>query len=297
MIKNKIVITALCVTVSALVLVTTILIVVLTNKSTEQDNQRSQKPTHAQTHKTVSTPDSATPDNVTVDQTQPLSNTEEATQEPTQTNTDAFYNANISAPDSLTYALSLNGNTIDDLSNLSCKQLVTVSSSGSTAKIDFYYLHNNEWKLDNSSSCNGYIGSNGITTDMHEFSYATPKGLYAVSEAFYINSAPNTGLDTFQVTSDTYWVDDPDSAYYNKRIEGTSNKDWDSAEHMIDYTVEYEYGFVINYNPEAKYNAGSAIFFHVGYKSTAGCVATDKSNVLRYLEKLDANQSPYILMV
>ena len=85
--------------------------------------------------------------------------------------------------------------------------------------------------------------------------------------------------------------------YYNKRVEGTADKDWNSAEHMIDYSAAYEYGFVIDYNPDAVYNAGSAIFFHISYSSTAGCVGTDKNMVLQYLAKLDSTKNPYILIV
>ncbi len=66
---------------------------------------------------------------------------------------------------------------------------------------------------------------------------------------------------------------------------------------MIDYTTAYEYGFVIAYNPDAVYNAGSAILFHVSYSSTAGCVGTDKGMVLQYLAKLDSIKNPYILIV
>lgn len=60
-----------------------------------------------------------------------------------------------------------------------------------------------------------------------------------------MHNAPNTGLTTFKITNDTYRVDDPNSAYYNKRVDGTQNKDWNSAEYMIDHPTEYEYGFVI----------------------------------------------------
>ena len=57
------------------------------------------------------------------------------------------------------------------------------------------------------------------------------------------------------------------------------------------------FGFVIDYNTEAVYNAGSAIFFHVSYNPTAGCVGTDREMVLQYLSKLDAYKHPYIIIV
>lgn len=203
----------------------------------------------------------------------------------------------IQAPDNMVGLLAQNDNNLNSLSEIGCKQFLTVSSNGSSAHIDFYELKENEWVLDEALSCDGFVGANGVTSDMHEGGYASPKGLYPVGDAFYIYNKPETRLSTFEVTNDTYWVDDPDSKYYNKRVEGTSDKDWNSAEHMIDYAAAYEYGFVIDYNPEAVYNAGSAIFFHISYSSTAGCVGTDKDMVLQYLAKLDSTKNPYILIL
>lgn len=202
-----------------------------------------------------------------------------------------------SVPDELTELLARDGKTAEALRQSGCEQLITVDASGSSAQIDFYTLGGSRWTKDDNLSCVGYVGANGITEDMHEGGYATPKGLYPIGDAFYINDKPATGLGTFAVTEDTYWVDDPNSKYYNKRVEGTADMDWSSAEHMIDYTTAYEYGCVIDYNPDAVYNAGSAIFFHVSYSSTAGCVGTDRDMVLRYLAQLQASKNPYILIV
>lgn len=197
----------------------------------------------------------------------------------------------------LSRLLRLSDLTADRLTELGCKQLVTVESSGSEAQIGFYELQNDEWVENDKLLCTGYVGRNGVTEDMHEGGKATPKGLYSVGEAFYIDDIPTTGLDTFQITEDTYWVDDPDSSMYNRRVEGRKNADWSSAEHMIDYRPSYDYGFVIDYNTEAVYNAGSAIFFHISGRPTAGCVGTDTDMVLRYLAALEKTQKPYILIL
>ena len=143
----------------------------------------------------------------------------------------------------------------------------------------------------------GFVGHNGVTENMHEGGYATPKGLYSVGEAFYIDDKPTTGLDIFQITENTYWVDDPNSSMYNRRVEGRQKADWNSAEHMISFRPSYDYGFVIDYNTEAVYNAGSAIFFHYSGDPTAGCVGTSTKMVLRYLAALDKKLNPYILIV
>ena len=122
--------------------------------------------------------------------------------------------------------------------------------------------------------------------------------MYAVGDAFYQESKPATKLNAFKITSKTYWVDDPNSKYYNKRVEGISNKDWSSAEHMSEIS-SYKYGFVIEYNTNPiKKGAGSAIFFHISHNSpTAGCVSVSEDKVLAYLKKLDKSKNPYILII
>ena len=204
--------------------------------------------------------------------------------------------AELTAPDEMETLLRQGGASLQQLSDLGCTQLMTVSSSGSSAEIRFFVCENNTWTADEELTCSGFVGRNGVTVDMHEGGNATPFGLYHIGDAFYIDDQPATGLSSFRITSDTYWVDDPDSSHYNRRVEGTAEKDWDSAEHMIDIDG-YRYGFVIDYNTAAEYNKGSAIFFHSSSGPTAGCVGTDESSVLAYLSRLNASSNPFILIV
>lgn len=200
-------------------------------------------------------------------------------------------------PEMLNDYLSQNGSSMEALESAGCSQLVVVDSYGTSAEIRYFSKEGAAWQEDESLFCYGYVGLQGTVYDMSEQISGTPKGLYPIYEAFYIYQKPETGLDTFEVTSDTYWVDDPDSAYYNQRVEGTANKDWNSAEHMIDYTYNYNYGFVVGYNMPPEYNKGSAIFFHIGDSPTAGCIATSEGMVLEYLKNLDASNNPYILVI
>ena len=203
----------------------------------------------------------------------------------------------IEAPEELVQLLEVNGNSIEELNDSGCRQLITVQSEGSSANIDFYQVVDNQWTLMPELSCSGYVGSNGVTADMYEGGYASPMGLYSIGEAFYISQMPETGLDVFRITPETYWVDDPASEYYNMRVEGQENADWNSAEHMASISG-YEVGFVINYNTEARIRgAGSAIFFHISSSPTAGCVGTSYENVLSYLRALDKTQNPHILIL
>ena len=216
--------------------------------------------------------------------------------EPTAGSVQATTEPEVTAPEQLSAMLEANGLCLQDLEALGCRQLVTVDAEGTSAQIDLYVLADYQWQRQETVSCSGYVGKNGTTAQKCEGDKATPKGLYPIAEAFYMAEAPQTGLPVFQITADTYWVDDPKSEFYNQRVEGTENKDWTSAEQMYRYSTSYEYGFVIGYNTEGTPNAGSAIFFHVGDHPTAGCIATGRAFVLEYLALLREEPEPYILI-
>lgn len=198
-------------------------------------------------------------------------------------------------PDNLTKALSYEGLTTEYLDKLNCSQLVVVESLGSQGYLSFFEKDpQGRWVQNDSLTAGGWVGKNGVGK-ASEWSPTTPEGLYRVGSAFYTGNKPETGLASFAITPDTYWVDDPGSAYYNKRVVGTGNMDWNSAEEM--YISSYRYGFVIEYNTSNTVpGAGSAFFFHVYGQPTDGCVGTDTSTVLAYLKKLDASKNPYILI-
>ena len=199
--------------------------------------------------------------------------------------------------------LSKGKTSTEQLKNKNIKQLIIVDSNGSNANVYFYENINNEWKIDSTLNATGHVGEGGtIEGDKHsENTKKTPAGLYEIGDAFYqTNNAkePKTGLNILKITSNTYWIDDPNSKYYNKHAEGNNNKDWNSYEDMSNIKW-YKYGFVIRFNmdPIVK-NKGSAIFFHIDHNSaTSGCVSVSEDKVLAYLKKLDKNKKPYILII
>lgn len=217
---------------------------------------------------------------------QTLPPTEESTMPPTQPP---------AQPEELTQLLAAEGVTFDQLTENGCRQLICVTAHRTAAQIRYFSCREGLWEESDSLSCVGHVGTSGVREEKQEGDGATPTGLYPIREAFYIGQPPQTGLDIFEITPDTYWVDDPDSEFYNQKVEGTAAKDWNSAEHMIDYPV-YRSGFTVGYNEEAAYKAGSAIFFHIGDHPTAGCIATEEAMVLAYLEQLDRTANPYILI-
>lgn len=199
-------------------------------------------------------------------------------------------------PGELTAHLQRNGMSYASLEQADCTQLVVVAAKGVWSQIQYYEYTDGVWKEKTELKCEGRVGRNGVSNQKREGDGATPAGLFPINEGFYIDQRPQTGLDTFQITQDTYWVDDPNSAFYNQRVEGTEEKDWNSAEHMISFS-EYHYGFVIGYNMPVKPGVGSAIFFHIGDSATVGCVATEERMVLAYLKELDKTCHPHILIL
>jgi len=177
-------------------------------------------------------------------------------------------------------------------------QLVLVTADGSDADIMFYEKNfDGSWIENKNLTTKGFVGTEGVG-EMREGFAATPAGLFPITEAFYIDKSLETGLDSFKITEETYWIDDPESKFYNQRVEGTENKDWNSAEHMSSSPQSYECGFVIGYNIEQTPGAGSAVFFHViGRVKSEGCVVVAKEDCYEYLRMLDKNKNPYVLIM
>lgn len=212
--------------------------------------------------------------------------------------TTAVPETTVEQPQGLSDCLEKGNISYEYLDEISCSQLITVESDSSNANISMFEKDANGKWTNSGVDTPGFVGERGVSFQSQEGSLETPGGLYSIGEAFYIDSKPQTGLNTFEITNDTYWVDDPKSQHYNMRVEGTSEMDWNSAEHMVEYYSSYCYGFVIdfNVNPIVK-GKGSAIFFHCGNSPTLGCVSTSQEMVLKYLSKLEKSKSPYILIL
>ncbi len=142
------------------------------------------------------------------------------------------------------------------------------------------------------------IGINGVTKDKKEGDGKTPLGKYSLGIAFSTHKLALT-YPNFTINPYHYWVDDINSNYYNQLVDlSITSKDFQSAEHLIDYPNEYEYGLVINYNPECLKGKGSAIFLHIKTSDvTHGCIAIDKKSLIFILNFLDRSQNPIIKII
>lgn len=182
---------------------------------------------------------------------------------------------------------------------LSFQQLVVVDSSSTSAVVNCFEKKNGVWtQAEGLASINGFVGRQGVSSDANENASYTPQGLFSIGTGFGIMDDPGTGLDYIKVKQDSYWVDDPNSKYYNQYVEGTADKDWSSAEHLISCSPDYNYCFFIEYNTNPVVpGKGSAFFMHVGSTSTAGCVAVSQGDMINILRWLKKSSQPHILIM
>lgn len=138
-----------------------------------------------------------------------------------------------------------------------------------------------------------YIGRNGATIKKREGDGKTPLGEFEFG--IILSKHPEirnkNGIKCVQINKNMYWVDNPNSRYYNKLVNILEvDKDWNSAEHLIDYPIQYEYLIEIKTNPSNIKGKGSAIFLHcTNNLATAGCVAIEKESMKKIIENLDNN--------
>ncbi|MBR1592473.1 MAG: L,D-transpeptidase family protein [Ruminococcus sp.] len=146
-------------------------------------------------------------------------------------------------------------------------------------------------------SVGGIVGLNGVSAKSGEGDYRTPKGIFTLGFGFGTEDLYNLGIEYRKLNENCYWVDDPQSDYYNLWVESDDTSAWNSAEHLIDYPSAYHYAVVIDYNTELIKGAGSAIFLHCAVGSyTAGCVAVPDDSMYYIINWLDSSKDPKIII-
>lgn len=171
----------------------------------------------------------------------------------------------------------------------STNQIIGVVASGSSANVYLFEKNNDQWQT--ILTMPGRVGYNGVGSS-YEGSGRTPKGAYSLGFAFGTGPNPGTNLAYRQITSNSYWISNPDDSQYNTWQERTSSSSLD--EHMRDYQTQYKYGMTLNYNNGV--NGGSAFFLHVnGNGATAGCISVSQSNMLYLMQRI--RSGAYIINV
>lgn len=145
-----------------------------------------------------------------------------------------------------------------------------------------------------------FIGKNGLTSNKQEGDDCTPIGKFDLGLLLGTHDKIfNKNYDYTKISSDMYWVDDSNSIYYNKLVDVTKvEKDWNSAEHLIDYPIQYEYLVEIKSNPTNIPNKGSAIFLHCSNNTaTHGCIAINKKDMEKLVNNIDKNTKINIIEI
>lgn len=139
-----------------------------------------------------------------------------------------------------------------------------------------------------------YIGKAGVTKSKIEGDGKTPLGEFKLGKILCMNcNIKNVnGLKCSQITKEMYWIDDCKSKNYNNLVYVSKvEKDWKTAEHLIDYKFEYEFLIEIKTNPNNIVGKGSAIFLHCINnkldKTTVGCISVERNAMKKLVENVD----------
>lgn len=157
----------------------------------------------------------------------------------------------------------------------------------------------NHWILKQQSIEAG-IGKKGFALPLKkiEGDGKSPTGIFKLGKLFSYEKQTKTRLENQQTTKEDKWIDDPNSADYNKYVSGLTTAK--SFENLLLKNDAYKYCTVIEYNtnPVIK-GKGSAIFFHLAIKKpyfTAGCVAIKEEYMKLMVNWLDPKENPTIIM-
>ena len=137
------------------------------------------------------------------------------------------------------------------------------------------------------------VGKRGIGIKKKEGDFVTPIGLFKIKYILYRKDRVKnlkTLLKKIPITKKIGWCDDPKSKKYNQLVK-ISNKY--SFEKLYKVDNVYDIIIVLNYNMNPiRKNKGSAIFIYIAkkdYKSTEGCVAIRKIDLLKVIKDLKKN--------
>ncbi|MBT9779845.1 L,D-transpeptidase family protein [Clostridium sp. MCC353] len=187
------------------------------------------------------------------------------------------------------------------------EQLILVEASGlEKVKVSYYRKASSEkgpgmrknWT--EVFTVPGVYGRNGGTADKKEGDGKTPLGTYQFTMAFGLKEDPGSVLDYHEIKSGDYWVDDPESVYYNKLVNTNETKKvWNSAEDMSAAAPFYNYGLVLNYNTECIPGKGSAIFIHCTQSAadtgSAGCIRIPEEQMKQLVQSVDGKTNIVIV--
>lgn len=184
-------------------------------------------------------------------------------------------------------------------------QVVTVNRTSSWhARVTFWRKTTGGWQAVLRSG-NGRIGYGGLVvgTKRKQGTGTTPLGSYRLLGSFGTHArASGWDLPYRRIRAGDYWVEDNQSAYYN-RYRNTSQggfRWWlrsgeNTSERLKDFPTQYEYAVNTSFNLDQVRHRGAGIFLHVnGRGATAGCVSAPRSFMRSAMVRLDPARVPVI---
>ena len=186
------------------------------------------------------------------------------------------------------------------------RQVVTVNhTEGYQARVTFWKLTDTGWRA-RFSADDGRIGYGGLVrgTKREQGTGTTPLGTYALPWAFGMAPPDDRWKLRYRpVESGDFWVQDNESAYYNRyrnQAEGgfrwwLPTSDPDSSERLTDFGQQYRIAVVTDFNVKQVRHRGAGIFLHVnGPGATAGCVSAPGVFMDKLMRVLDPARVPVI---
>lgn len=174
-------------------------------------------------------------------------------------------------------------------------QRIVVSApdpTSTTGTLTAYQLIGGRWQvvLGPTPADLGELGVGQTGDDI----FRTPVGTFPLGQSFGRQPNPGTAMPYFQSTDEDWWDEDPESPTYNLRVHSIESPSED-AENLYDSGPIYDYGVLIEHNPERIPGRSSGIFLHVSDGDpTWGCVAIAPEQMRSVLTWLDPAASPEI---
>ncbi|MGW6175321.1 L,D-transpeptidase family protein [Arthrobacter sp. NPDC055138] len=175
----------------------------------------------------------------------------------------------------------------------------TIAEKYGTAKASFVNcvrigsIYKQEWKTGKATVGLKGFKRPGVASGHTQYRWS-PQGSFTVHEAFGEGN-PGTDLKYKKLNKKSRWSGTRGSSYNKYYESGSVGYERWPDENMWFYmrlpTGDYRQGAVIDYNrgpgQKIKQGAGFAIFLHANPVPTAGCIALELKNVVRYLKTAD----------
>ncbi|MFJ1648662.1 L,D-transpeptidase [Streptomyces sp. NPDC088258] len=180
-------------------------------------------------------------------------------------------------------------------------QLITAEArdaSATTGRLTWWDRRDGHWVA--AGSAPARFGAGGLVDGAQrtQGTSTTPTGVYDLPYAFGIAPEPaGTKYGYRPVTEESWWCQDNRSSAYNRWVEGLpADCRAGEAEHLADYTAQYDLALVIGFNYDRPVRGrGAGIFLHVnGAGATAGCVSVPAGAMRDVLAWADPARHPRI---